>query len=67
MATNKRLTDLTDYTWVLPYDSEMFGIYQPLIGWKSKRIADRFDRGFQSDKHLLLERLKRQFTGLLNI
>jgi hypothetical protein len=67
MAANKRLTDLIDYTSVLPYDSEMFGIYQPLIGWKSKRIADRFGRGFQNDKHLLLERLKSQFTGLFNI
>lgn len=67
MAANKKLTDLIDYTSVLPYASEMFGIYQPLIGWKSKRIANRFYQGFQNDKHLLLDRLKNQFTGLLNI
>ncbi|MBZ0170483.1 hypothetical protein MELA_01923 [Candidatus Methylomirabilis lanthanidiphila] len=67
MATNKRLTDLTDYTSVLPYDSELFGIYQPLIGWKSKRIKDRFDKGFQSNKRALLDRLKAQFTGLVAI
>ena len=66
MATNKRLTDLIDYTSVLPYASELFGIYQPLIGWKSKRIADRFYQGFQNDKHLLLDRLKNQFTGLFD-
>ncbi|PKO12301.1 MAG: hypothetical protein CVU39_24980 [Chloroflexi bacterium HGW-Chloroflexi-10] len=67
MATNKRLTDLIDYTSVLPYASEMFGIYQPLIGWKSKRIADRFNQGFLNDKHALLNRLKSQFNGLVDI
>ena len=64
MAMNKRLTDLIDYISVLPYDSELFGIYQPLIGWKSKRIKKRFDKGLQSDKHYLLEQLKTQFAGL---
>ena len=32
MTTNKRITDLTDYTSVLPYASELFGVYQPMIG-----------------------------------
>ena len=63
MAAPKRLTDLIDYTAVLPYASELFGIYQPLLGWKSKRMADRFDRGFNKDKLHLLERLKTQFAG----
>lgn len=35
---NKRLQDLNAYKGVLPYASELFGVYQPLIGWKSKRI-----------------------------
>jgi len=38
MTTVKRITDLTKYASVLPYASEMFGVYQPLLGWKSKRI-----------------------------
>ncbi|MBE8721257.1 hypothetical protein [Sphingobacterium pedocola] len=42
MATNKRLTDLTAYKSVLPYASEIFGVYQPLIGWKGKRNTKRF-------------------------
>jgi hypothetical protein len=67
MATNKKLTDLIDYTSVLPYASEMFGIYQPLIGWKSKRIENRFNKGFLNDKHMLLNRLKSQFTGIADI
>ncbi len=67
MATNKKLTDLIDYTSVLPYASEIFGIYQPLIGWKSKRIEHRFNQGFHKDKIRLLEKLKQQFIGLVNI
>lgn len=42
MATNKRLQDLTSYKSVLPYGSEIFGIYQPLLGWKGKRNIHRF-------------------------
>ncbi len=67
MATNKRLTDLIDYTAVLPYASEMFGIYQPLLGWKSKRIAHRFQQGFVNDKQGLIDRLKTQFTGQIDV
>ena len=29
--------DLTTFTGLTPYASELFGIYQPLLGWKSKR------------------------------
>jgi hypothetical protein len=67
LAGNKRLTDLIDYTTVLPFDSELFGIYQPLLGWKSKRIADRFGQGFAADKRSLLDRLKNQFTGQVDL
>lgn len=42
MTTVRRIGDLADYATVLPYASEMFGVYQPLLGWKSKRIEDRF-------------------------
>ncbi|MEA2781757.1 MAG: hypothetical protein QOK29_3301, partial [Rhodospirillaceae bacterium] len=41
MSANKRITDLTDYVSVLPYASELFGVYQPLIGWRSKRRLRR--------------------------
>jgi hypothetical protein len=67
MATNKRLTELIDYTSVLPYASEMFGIYQPLLGWKSKRIAHRFEQGFQNYKLGLIDKLKTHFTGHVNV
>lgn len=35
---------LNDYTGTLPYASELFGIYQPLLGWKSQIIAQRFEK-----------------------
>jgi hypothetical protein len=67
MTTVKRITDLTQYTSVLPYASELFGIYQPLLGWKSKRIEKRFAEGFQNDKTFLLDKLKREFAGMVDI
>lgn len=67
MTVVKRITDLTNYTTVLPYASELFGVYQPLIGWKSKRIADRFNKGFQKDRLSILDNLKKKFAGLLDI
>lgn len=41
MASFINLKKLTAYTGILPYASEIFGIYQPLLGWKSKRIEKR--------------------------
>jgi hypothetical protein len=41
----KRLTDLTEYRGVLPSASEIFGIYQPLLGWKSGRMQHRIEHG----------------------
>src|SRR5437868_12833740 len=38
------MADLNGYKGILPYASELFGIYQPLLGWKSKRIAKRYDK-----------------------
>ena len=67
MPPVKGIIDLTDYTTVLPYASELFGIYQPLLGWKSKRIEERFKQGFESDKNSILEKLKNEFTGLVDI
>ena len=63
MATNKRITDLTDYTSVLPYASEIFGVYQPLLGWKSKRIQERFMKGFLNDRNKILDTMAGKFTG----
>ncbi|MEO7155974.1 MAG: hypothetical protein ABI039_00345, partial [Vicinamibacterales bacterium] len=67
MATVKRIADLTQYAGVLPYDSEIFGIYQPLLGWKSRRIAARFENGLKKDKAQLIRNLERQISPSLKI
>lgn len=67
MTSPKRLTNLVDYAAILPYASELFGIYQPLLGWKSKRTVDRFGHGFTKDKLNLIERLKAQFAGQVDL
>jgi hypothetical protein len=37
--------DLAKFAQTLPYASELFGVYQPLLGWKSKRIIRRIAAG----------------------
>jgi hypothetical protein len=63
----KRIVDLTDYTSILPYSSELFGIYQPLLGWKSKRLEERFNEGFAEDKVSVIEKLKNKFEGEVEV
>ncbi len=41
------MKNLKDYKGILPYASELFGVYQPLLGWRSAIIKDRYNR-FQS-------------------
>jgi hypothetical protein len=67
MAGMKRITDLTQYASVLPYASELFGVYQPLLGWKSARIVQRFQAGLQNDRRQLLDRMKREFAPAVSV
>jgi hypothetical protein len=67
MPTNKRITNLTDYTSVLPYASEMFGVYQPMIGWKSKRILDRIARGIRAQNISKFRDILAQYEGIANV
>src|SRR5882724_9972213 len=36
--------DLNDFTETLPYASELFGVYQPLLGWRSRLTVQRVTR-----------------------
>src|SRR5262245_29629503 len=67
MSAPKRITDLTSYTTVLPYASELFGVYQPLLGWKCKRIDQRYKEGHERDKRSILDKLKREFADAVTI
>ncbi|MGK5637045.1 hypothetical protein ACSNOK_01800 [Streptomyces sp. URMC 126] len=45
---------VTDFAGALPYASESFGLYQPLLGWRSQRTVDRFLDGLsRADEDLL--------------
>lgn len=60
----KKISDLQAYKNVLPYSSEIFGIYQPLLGWKSKRTIDRVYFGYMRDKGSAIDFLKKRFRGV---
>lgn len=38
------MKSIDEYKGILPYASELFGIYQPLLGWKSRLIAKRYEK-----------------------
>lgn len=59
----KMISNISDYKTVLPYASELFGVYQPLLGWKSKRHIARFEKGFRSYRRELLSQMGNQFAG----
>jgi hypothetical protein len=63
VTTNKRITDLSDYSSVLPYASELFGVYQPMIGWRSKRMQQRREAGTDAARADLLSRYLGAFRG----
>lgn len=67
MPTNQKITNLTDYKSILPYASELFGVYQPMIGWKSKRIKDRFKSGLIENQGLLLKTFANPYEGVTGV
>jgi hypothetical protein len=63
----KRVQGLTPYESVLPYASEIFGVYQPLIGWSSKRQLTRIKRGFDIDRAKMVTGLLKKVTPALDV
>jgi hypothetical protein len=59
----KALRDLDKFINTLPYASEIFGVYQPLLGWKSKRILKRIEKGFLNDKLTLVTGIFEKYKG----
>jgi hypothetical protein len=62
MTAGKALLDFSGYVGVLPYASELTGTFQPMIGWKGKRSARRFDVALSRDARKLLERFAQNFA-----
>lgn len=67
MTAPKVTFNFQNYKGVLPYASELFGVYQPLLGWKSKRIKRRFERGYAFDQLALIEQLASAFKPNLMV
>ena len=67
MAKAVKLSDLLSYTGVLPYASELFGIYQPMIGWKSKRGARRFENGLKAEQAGIAGKFSKNFAAKAEI
>jgi hypothetical protein len=59
----KKTTDLSPYENILPYDSEIFGVYQPMLGWRAKRMVRRWEKGFAVDQTRAFDSLYRKFKG----
>jgi hypothetical protein len=62
-----RFSDLTSYKGILPYSSELFGVYQPLLGWKSVRSLHRYSGGYGIDRAKLYESAVSRFQANLQI
>ncbi|MEO7512427.1 MAG: peptidoglycan-binding protein [Gemmatimonadaceae bacterium] len=67
MPTNKRLSDLTDYTSVLPYASELFGVYQPMIGWRSGKKLRRYTVAMLENRRGLLAAFAANYAGKADV
>lgn len=63
----RKTTDLSQYENILPYASEIFGVYQPMLGWRAKRMARRWERGFAVDQSHAFESLHRRFQGRFEV
>ncbi|MBI2839360.1 MAG: hypothetical protein HYX75_13675 [Acidobacteria bacterium] len=39
--------DFSKFSGSLPYSSELYGVYQPLLGWRSRLMTRRFEAGIK--------------------
>src|SRR5215207_5139584 len=63
MSSMKKINDFAPYKNILPYASEIFGVYQPMLGWRGKKIKIRMEKGFSVDLSRAFESLFRKFKG----
>jgi hypothetical protein len=59
--------DFEKFKGSLPYASELYGVYQPLIGWKSRLMTRRFEAGINSLNRQFLVELFPRFCPQFNI
>jgi enamine deaminase RidA (YjgF/YER057c/UK114 family) len=51
--------DLSQFAGTIPYASELFGVYQPLLGWKGLRMQLRVSKERRGHAQALIERMLR--------
>ncbi|MDQ2777345.1 MAG: hypothetical protein M3Y57_20870 [Acidobacteriota bacterium] len=51
------MADLSKYKGTLPYDSELFGVYQPLLGWQSRLGQTRLDEARMTALNSLIQQI----------
>ena len=59
--------DLSKFKGTLPYDSQMYGIYQPLLGWKSALQQGRLKIGLNFLRNSYLSTLTQRFLPSFTI
>lgn len=59
----KPIKDYSKLVATLPYASEIFGVYQPLIGWKSRRKLSWIAQGIRAGLSPLIQDLTRHYRG----
>jgi hypothetical protein len=55
--------DASKFAGTLPYDSQMYGIYQPLLGWKSSLQYKRLADGMTFLKNSYLGNISRRYVS----
>jgi hypothetical protein len=63
----KKASNLSAFKNILPYASEIFGVYQPLLGWKSKRSSEWFDQGRRTYIRVMLNQLLNRYRGVYKV
>src|SRR6266542_4422215 len=59
--------DLSQFTGTAPYGSELFGVYQPLLGWKSRLKKIRFNKDIYHALDGVLDRIAKVGPSLAEV
>jgi hypothetical protein len=63
----KSVTDYKKFRNVLPYASEIFGVYQPMLAWKGKNGLKRISQGTVSDQIKIFNNIANKVEPKYNV
>jgi hypothetical protein len=67
MTANKPITDFGPYKSTIPYASELFGVYQPLLGWRAKRAVQRLLPGILDSQFKVVDALLSRISTVAKV